>query len=83
MACGPITKRGKTYEVKWCNISEETMSMKQLRIFPLMCPAEDDRGTKCQVEMTDEETEQDGMCTRCAESIYDSMQRNTEFFYDS
>jgi len=55
--------------------------MSQLQLIPNICPAEDDAGTKCQVEMTDEEVEQDGMCERCACEIYHSMHKNEEFFF--
>jgi len=56
--------------------------MSQLQLIPNICPAEDDNGTKCQVVMTDEEVEQDGMCDRCACLISDSMQTGKEFFYE-
>jgi len=51
----------------------------QLQLIPNICPAEDDNGTKCQVEMTDEEVEQDGMCYRCADMIWDSVTTGAKF----
>ena len=54
--------------------------MTQLKLIPNICPAEDDNGVKCQVEMTDEEVEQDGMCERCACCISDTMQDHEPAF---
>jgi len=54
--------------------------MSQLQLIPNICPAEDDAGTKCQVDMTDEEVEQDGMCSRCADGIWESMLNDGDEF---
>lgn len=36
----------------------------------MQCPAEDDEGTRCTNTLSDEEKEQDGMCSRCADLIW-------------
>lgn len=46
----------------------------QLKLYPHICNAEDDKGVRCQVDMTEEEVKRDGMCIRCAEGIHSSVQ---------
>ena len=46
-----------------------------------LCPCSDDKGVKCQVEMTEEEDKQDGMCYRCADLIWGFLQKDTPVIY--
>lgn len=46
-----------------------------------VCPAEDDNGEKCTHLMTRKEQRQDGMCSRCADGIWNSMFHNQPFYF--
>lgn len=51
----------------------------QAQLFPHICEAVDDKGTRCENNMTAEEVEQDGMCSRCADEIWTSMTMDVPF----
>lgn len=41
------------------------------------CECEDSKGTACHKTMTAEEESQDGMCSACAEHVWEEMQNGT------
>ena len=47
--------------------------MKQKELFRLVCQCEDDNGVKCGRNMSREEFDQDGMCSRCADGLWDTF----------
>lgn len=57
-----------------------SLNMEQKELFKLICTAEDDNGHICGNRMSRIEFDQDGMCSRCADGIWESMKHYEKSF---